>query len=244
MRLACRAGMAAATSVTPMPTSSAEISPPRGTCISCTSCATTTSITRISPCDRASPTPTPSAEPTIPDDRGFGQDLAHDLSPGHAQRAQHPDLAGALDDGHREGVVDEKPADEQRDGAEHIQPHLVAGQHLRHALALRRGISHKVSGAEPGLQPRLQICQRGAGRRLGSRDDVHLVDVARAQEKVLGGLQRDHAEGAVVQLARPVFVHQADDLQAGLCPPGVTSATSLPRRIFFSSAKFLTSTIS
>ena len=133
---------------------------------------------------------------------------------------QHPDLAGALDDGHREGVVDQKPADEQRNGAEHIEPHLVAGQHLRDPLALRRGVGHKVFGAEPGLQPRFQICQRGAGRRLGSRDHVHLVDRARSQEKVLRGLQRDHAEGAVVQLARPVFVHQADDFQPGCARRG------------------------
>jgi hypothetical protein len=87
-----------------------------------------------------------------------------------AQRAQHPELARALEHGHVERVEDQEPADEQRDAGEEVEDHVERLQLLADVVAdtLRR--LHIDAVAEPGLQAALQ---RGDVAAVGRRD-AHL----------------------------------------------------------------------
>ena len=89
---------------------------------------------------------------------------ARNLAASGPERAQHPELAGALQHGHREAVEDQEAADEQRHAAEE-QEHDVEGlQLLGDVVGHLRGRLHVRARSERALQARLHALDVVRGR--------------------------------------------------------------------------------
>ena len=86
------------------------------------------------------PAPSPSSEaeqrcPTTPIEQRLEQDRAGDQPARGAERAQHADLAHALQHGHVERVEDQEAADEQRDAREEVEDDVQRVELLRDLVA-------------------------------------------------------------------------------------------------------------
>ena len=178
---------------------------------SCPTGKSSARINSIRPRARATPRPSPIAAPRTPEQGSLAKHRAGDPPAPGPEGAQHADLARPLEDGHVEGVEDQKAADEQGHRGEEVEDRVEALELRLDVGALFVGCLDLDSRRKAATQVRLD-----AGDRFLAAGDheVDLVPDARPVHHPARRADRHRGEALAAEVEAGRELEQAHHTQS------------------------------